>query len=96
MTIYNYINNNNEYVKILGIAINGEEALKFIEKTLPDIILLDLNMPKLNGIEFLNKINNLNIAIFIISGEIKYINAISYNNFDIIKKVYIKPLTSQT
>ncbi|WP_299551194.1 response regulator [Seonamhaeicola sp.] len=37
-------------------ANNGEEALKILRKKekLPDIILLDLNMPKINGIEFLN------------------------------------------
>jgi len=37
-------------------ANNGEEALKILEKKdeLPDIILLDLNMPKISGIEFLN------------------------------------------
>lgn len=36
-------------------AKNGEEALKFLEdrSKMPDIILLDLNMPKINGIEFL-------------------------------------------
>lgn len=37
-------------------AHNGEDALKILEKKedLPDIILLDLNMPKINGIEFLS------------------------------------------
>jgi len=37
-------------------ANNGEEALKILDQreNLPDIILLDLNMPKLNGIEFLS------------------------------------------
>lgn len=36
-------------------AQNGEDALQLLEKktNLPDIILLDLNMPKINGIEFL-------------------------------------------
>ncbi|SFI51319.1 response regulator [Olleya namhaensis] len=36
-------------------ANNGEDALQLLEQkdNLPDIILLDLNMPKINGIEFL-------------------------------------------
>lgn len=40
----------------LAVTGNGEEALDFLQNeqnSLPGIILLDLNMPKMNGIEFL-------------------------------------------
>lgn len=41
-------------------AGNGEEALEILEQKdrLPNIILLDLNMPKINGIEFLGILKN--------------------------------------
>ena len=37
-------------------AKNGEQALKILDHKyrLPDVVLLDLNMPKMNGIEFLS------------------------------------------
>lgn len=40
-------------------AKNGEEGIAILkEGDLPDIILLDLNMPRMSGIEFLNILKN--------------------------------------
>jgi CheY-like chemotaxis protein len=43
----------------LAHATNGEEALKYLndpEKPKPCVILLDLNMPRMNGVEFMRAI----------------------------------------
>jgi CheY-like chemotaxis protein len=47
----------------MRVAKNGEEAIEILEgkvdenpMTSPDIILVDINMPKMNGIEFLERI----------------------------------------
>ena len=39
-------------------AYNGIEALQILKEHVPDVILLDLNMPKMNGIEFLTVVRN--------------------------------------
>ncbi len=40
-----------DYVEVIGEASNGKEFLELIEKKLPDIVLMDINMPGMNGIE---------------------------------------------
>jgi DNA-binding response OmpR family regulator len=40
----------------VDIAHNGEEALALVERESPDIVLLDMKMPVMNGLETLRRI----------------------------------------
>jgi CheY-like chemotaxis protein len=50
-------------------ATNGERGIELFEKEKPHIIFLDINMPKLNGLQFLEKVNpfNSNIPIVVLT-----------------------------
>jgi two-component system response regulator VicR len=41
----------------VDVAYNGDEALKVFEKQNPELILLDLRMPKMDGVEFLKRLH---------------------------------------
>ncbi len=43
---------------IIETALNAKEAFALIAKETPDLILLDLLMPKISGFDFLEKIRN--------------------------------------
>lgn len=51
-----YIQNNSKGIKIIGEAENGLELLKLLETKLPDIVILDLEMPVLDGVKTLKVI----------------------------------------
>jgi CheY-like chemotaxis protein len=38
-------------VQVVGEACNGEEALASVDRVRPTVVVMDINMPKLNGIE---------------------------------------------
>ena len=40
----------------LTLAFNGEEGLAALKKEIPDLVLLDIMMPKMNGIEMLKAV----------------------------------------
>ncbi|MBS1611806.1 MAG: response regulator transcription factor [Bacteroidetes bacterium] len=43
-------------INVIGEANNGEELLNMLEFKSPDIVLLDINMPKLNGLDTLTEL----------------------------------------
>lgn len=43
--------------EIIGIAANGREALEVIENLQPDIVLTDIVMPAMNGVELAQELN---------------------------------------
>ena len=46
----------NPDIEVVGEASDGEEALEVIEREKPDVVLLDLRMPKLDGLGVLKQI----------------------------------------
>lgn len=51
---------------VVGEASDGDEAIKQVESLKPDIILLDVNMPRMNGLEVTRRLKAANKAVKII------------------------------
>ena len=65
-------------IKVVSEADNGFECLEYLEKnTLPDVLLLDINMPEMNGLEVLQNIRNKKInvktIILTVHNEVEYL-----------------------
>lgn len=54
-------------IVVVGTALNGEDGIKQIPKTKADVILLDINMPGINGIETCKELLKINPDLKIIA-----------------------------
>ena len=54
-----------------SVVYDGEQALEFVKKDAPDVMVLDLMMPGINGIEVLRKVKNEhpNVEVIILTGH---------------------------
>lgn len=66
-------------IKIIGAVKTGTEALTFLKNTIPDIILLDINLPDIDGLELCKKIKASSISS-------KILILTSYNDYPIISQ----------
>jgi two-component system chemotaxis response regulator CheB len=45
----------NPYIEVVGAARDGGEALELVEQLRPDVVTCDLNMPRVDGVEFVRR-----------------------------------------
>ncbi|PFK32370.1 DNA-binding response regulator [Bacillus cereus] len=55
-----------EEFEIIGEAENGEDALAFVQKERPDVVLMDVSMPKMDGIEATKRLKQQDATIKIL------------------------------
>ncbi len=49
-------------IEVVGEAADGRETIGLVEQLKPDVLLMDISMPNLNGIQALQRIKALNLA----------------------------------
>ena len=64
-------------IEVIAEAENGEDCLKKLETITPDVLLLDINMPKMNGLEVLQNLkmrkSKINVLVLTVHSEVEYL-----------------------
>jgi len=78
-------------VEVVGIFENGFEGLKGVNDLKPDLLFLDIKMPKLNGFEMLELLDYMPFVIFTTAYDQYAVKAFEQNAIDYL----LKPFTKQ-
>lgn len=87
-----------EGINVVALAGNGKELISLLEQHPCDIVLLDINMPEMNGFEFLDALlKNKNIdcnklKIFILTSSLNVKDKEQAGKYPILKGYLEKPL----
>ncbi len=79
------------FLDVVGVARDGAEALEMVEELRPDVVTLDLNMPRTDGLSFLRKqMARRPVAVLIVSiasrnGE-QVLQALEAGAVDVVQK----------
>ena len=64
-------------IKVIGEAGDGKQCLKKVRELKPDVLLLDINMPELNGLQVLEELkmqkSDVKTLVLTIHNEIEYL-----------------------
>jgi len=71
----------------IRVAIDAFEAKSLVEQETPDILFLDINMPKIDGFEFLESLSSRNFAIIFVTAYSEFsIRALKVGALDYLLK----------
>ncbi len=74
-------------VKIVGVFNNADDALQLIQTNPPELLFLDIEMPKLNGFDLLRKLDQIDFKVIFTTAYDQYaLKAFKYNAIDYLLK----------
>lgn len=67
-------------IQVVGEAVNGREALELARELLPDVVIMDVNMPELSGVEATRRIRHdhdeIRVLVLTAYNEASYIHSL--------------------
>lgn len=79
-------------IEVVGMAVDAMDAMDKIKALHPDVVTLDVEMPKLNGIDFLKRLMPVNPVpvVVVSSAPIRVLDALGAGAVDFVRKPDVK------